>query len=399
MAEFYKIKQKSGLTILFEKRDLPIVSIMAATRAGAVNENLRNKGIAHFFEHMVFKGTKTRNVKEIGSSIEKVGGMLNGFTSEQITAFYCKLPSRHFDVGADVILDIVANPKLITKDINKERGIIISEINYRKDMPKEYLFNKIKELLYQKPFSAPVIGFKETVSKFKRIDFLRWHKNYNPKNMIISIVGNANLKDIDKFTKKYFNKTQPYVLPSFKIKKVFKNNEIIESKQGLDQTHFTLGFHTPVFSSKMRYASEIFNAILGEGFSSVLFQEVREKRGWAYAIHSYLEQEKDYGYGVVYAGIDKKNIKKVKQITIKEIKNMSKIKAIDFEQTKEQKVGNWKLGLESCDNVAGNLVFQEIATKAEDFYDYPEKIYNVKLQDVRKLAKIKNYATAILVPK
>lgn len=155
----------------------------------------------------------------------------------------------------------------------------------------------------------------------------------------------------------------------------------------------------PTLADKHRYASEIFNNILGSGMSSVLFQEVREKRGLAYAISSELEQEKDYGYCVVYAGIEKKNVKEVEEIVLKEIKALKELKAKDLDQAKEQCIGNWELLLEDSGKVAASLVVQEIATRAEDFYNYPERISEVKLQDIRNLAEIKNYSLAVLISK
>ena len=398
MVEFYKIKQKSGLTILFERRDLPLATIMIAAKLGAAYENINEKGIAHFTEHMLYKGTKTKNAKQISSAIEKVGGILNGFTAEQVTAFWAKIPSKYKDVGINTIFDLVKNPKFSIKDINAERNVILSEINRIHDAPQHYLFDKTKEFLYKGSFSLPVIGLKENVSNFKRKDFLKWHSKYVPENLVVSIVGSANLKDIDNFAKEYFKKKKETIAHKLKIELSNKNKELIEKRRGLEQTHFSLGFHRPTFSNKLRYASELFNAILGEGMSSILFQEVREKRSLAYAIKSFLDQEKDYGYCFVYAGIEKKNIRKVKQIVLKEIKNISNIKVRDLDEAKEQKVGNWELELEDSYNVAQNLLFQEIATRAEDFYDYPEKIYDVRLDDIKKLAKIKSYSLAVLVP-
>lgn len=396
--EFYKTKLKNGPTILFEKRDLPIAAILIATKAGAAHETVNKKGIAHFTEHMPFKGTKTRNTKQISSTIEKVGGIVNAFTADEITAFWCKIPSRHFSTGAEILFDLVTNPKFAVKDINKERNVILSEISRYHDIPQIYLFDKQKELLYKGILGMPVIGFKETVAKINRQDFLKWHRLYCPENLIVSVVGSVDLEEIKSLMKKYFEK--PYKktqLPKITITR--KSGSLIEKRAGLDQTHFTLALHMPSLNARGRYASELFNAILGEGMSSRLFEVVREKRGLAYAISSYLEQEKDYGYSVIYAGIEKKNVKKVKELVLKEIKKMAQLKASDLDQAKEQKIGNWQLDLEACDTVVRNLVFQEIATKAEDFYDYPEKISDVLLKDVRALAKIKNYSLAVLVPK
>lgn len=120
---FYKVGLKSGATLLFEKRELPVTTIVIATKAGAAYENKEDKGISHFTEHMLFKGTETRTQKEISSAIEKVGGILNGFTSEQITAFWCKMPSQHNLLGADILFDLIKNPKFDEKEIEKEKKL------------------------------------------------------------------------------------------------------------------------------------------------------------------------------------------------------------------------------------------------------------------------------------
>lgn len=396
MAEFLKKRLKNGLTIVFEKRNLPITSVLIATRAGAAHEIAEKKGMAHFSEHMLLKATKTRNAQEFSSAIEKAGGILNGFTSDEITAYWCKIPSNHFETGFEIISDVVQNPKFDAKDIEMEKNIILSEISRCHDDPLHYLFDRAKELLYKNPFGMPILGFKKTVSSMNRGDFLKWHEFYCPRNLIVSIVGSADFAVIEDMARSMEKPERNLDLPTPVISKTSGN--FIEKRAGLDQTHFILGMHMPSLTESRRYASEIFNAILGEGMSSILHQEIREKRGLAYAIKSILEQEKSYGHSMIYAGIDRKNIRKVKDIILKEIKSISAFSARDFEEAKEQKIGNWELELEACDKVATYLALQEIATKAEDFYKYPEKISQVKLQDFRTLAKIKNYSTAVLAP-
>lgn len=395
--DFHKIRLKSGVTLLFEKRDLPVSTIIAATRAGAAYETEKDKGIAHFTEHMLFKGTPTRSQQQFSKELERVGGIINGFTSEQITAFYCKLPSKHNLLGADCIFDLVKNPKFDEKEIEKEKNVIISEINRKHDLPQIYLFDKVKEMMYEKPFALPILGLKETVSNFVRDNFIRWHNFYSPNNLIIAVVGKLSMEEITEIAKKYFHEEKQFTLPEISFIK--RNNEFYEERHGLDQTHFCLGFHIPPLSDKHRYTSEVFNAILGEGMSSLLHQEVREKRGLAYAIKSLLDTEKDYGMCLVYAGIDKQNLKRVKEVVLKEIKNLSKINKKDLDEAKEQKIGNWEVEFENSDKVATNLIIQEIATKAEEFYKYPELINAIKLQDVKNMAKIGNYSLAVVAPK
>lgn len=398
MMNFYKIRLENGPTILFEKRSLPITSIMVSTKVGAAYENEKNKGIAHFTEHMLFKGSKKRSQEEISSSIEKVGGILNGFTSEQITAFWCKIPSKHAVLGADVIFDMFVDPKFDKKEIEKEKGVIVSEINRAHDLPMNFLFDKVKELLYEKPFALPILGTKETITSFDRRSFIKWHDSfYNSENTIISVVGKANIEEIKEMAEKFLIYKNKKISQS-NISPLNKNREFIEKRKDIDQAHLALAFNVPKLSEKERYASEIFNAILGQGMSSWLFQEVREKRGWAYSIKSFLEQEKDYGHCIVYAGIDKKNLKKVREIILKEIKKFQDLKAKDLEEAKEQCIGNWQLDMEDSERTAAAITIQEIATKAEDFYIYDEKISDVKLRDVKNVAKIKNYVVAAVVP-
>ena len=399
MAEFYKKRLKNGATLLFEKRNLPVVTIIAATRAGAAYENEKNKGIAHFTEHMLFKGSKTRGQKTISSAIEKAGGILNGFTAEQITAFWCKMPSKQAKLGADIIFDMFSNPKFDSKELVKEKGVIVSEIKRTHDMPMNFLFDKIKELLYRKPFALPVLGSKETVTSFNRNTFTKWHdKFYGAENSVISVVGDADIGEIEEIAKKNFN-SYKNPMPKLNIFPAGKNNEFIEKRKDIDQAHLTLAFNSAKLSDKQKHSADIFNAVFGQGMSSWLFQEVREKRGWAYTIKSFIENERDYGHCIVYAGINKENLKKVRGIILKELSKFKNLNSRDLEEAKEQCIGNWQLDLEDSEKTAAAITFQEIANNAEDFYEYDEKISDVKLENVKAIAKIKNYSFAAVVPK
>jgi len=147
---FYRKVLKNGLTIIFEKRNLPVVSVAFAVRAGAIHEREEEKGISHFIEHMLYKGTPKRNLKQISSEIEKNGGILNGFTSDEITAFWCKIPSKHLDIALDVLGDMVRNPLFDEKEVEKERQVIFEEIKKGKDNPQRYVFDEIQKLMYTK---------------------------------------------------------------------------------------------------------------------------------------------------------------------------------------------------------------------------------------------------------
>jgi len=155
--KFYRKVLKNGMTVVFEKRDIPVVSVAFAVRQGGINELEKEKGISHFIEHMLYKGTPTRNSKQIAEEIEKRGGVLNGFTSEVLTAYWCKMPSKHLDVALDVLGDMVRNPKFEEKELNKERKVIFEEIKLYKDSPGHYIGEGIHKMLYEEPFGIPLI--------------------------------------------------------------------------------------------------------------------------------------------------------------------------------------------------------------------------------------------------
>ncbi len=395
--EFFKKRLESGTTIVFEKRRMPIVSIVIATRAGAAYEVKENKGLAHFFEHMLFKGSFKRDQKQISSDIERIGGILNGFTSEQMTAFYCKVPSKHFDGSFDVIADMVLNPKVDPKELERERGVIIQEINMIHDQPKQFLFDKMKEISYKEPFKWPILGFKENILKFKRDTFLGWHNRfYNPNNLVISVVGNADFSNIIKISEKLFKKSSSEEMPPLNL--VPRNSNFIEKREHIDQAHLGFLFHMPNLRDKGRYGCDVMNAILGAGMSSRLFQEIREKRGLAYTIKSFVEQERDYGHCLIYAGVEKPNLKKTKELILRELKGMKNITAREIEQAKEQCIGRWQVESEQSEGAAIQLFMQEMATKAEEIYEYPEKIGSVKIGDVKALMKLKGLSQGMIVP-
>lgn len=165
---FYRKRLDNGIKVLFEERKIPVVSVSAAVRFGAQYETADIKGISHFIEHLVFKGTKTRKVDEIPRAVEKKGGIINAFTSEGITAYWNKMPAKHFSLSADIARDLVLNPLFEKEPLERERKVILEEIKMYHDNPATHVLEKIKEMLYEKPFNMSVAGTYETVSKLSR---------------------------------------------------------------------------------------------------------------------------------------------------------------------------------------------------------------------------------------
>ena len=393
--EFYRKKLDSGITVLFERRDIPVMSSCTAVKFGAQYEKEKIKGISHFIEHLVFKGTKNKTVKQISEDIENKGGILNAFTGEEITGFWNKLPSKHFSFGADMSRDLVLNPLFEKKALERERKVILEEIKMYHDNPTSYVFEKIKELLYEKPFNLSITGTAETVkglSREKVIDL--FNAIYATNNMIFCAVGKSSWEEVVREAKKFLKTNKK--INSIPI--IPKNGELIEKRKGIDQAHEVLGFHMPKLEDKNRYAGEIFDSILGGGMSSRLFQEIREKRGLCYAIKSHLEQSKDYSYELIYVGTVKEKIKQIKTLILKEIKKINRLSARDLDEAKERLIGLRQISTEKSDSTMIGLLQEEIGGDAKEFYNYEEMVNKVKLKDVRDLSKLKGYSFVGLVP-
>jgi len=391
----YKLKLKNGLIILFEKRKGNVVSISANIKQGFASENEKQKGISHFTEHFVFKGTEKRSHKEIVEEVEKKGGILNAFTDEEATSFWCKMPKKYFGSGIEIASDLMLKPKFNAGEFEKEKRVILEEIKMHKDSPPVYALDKIKELLYKKPFGLSGAGTIQSVSNLKREDILKFYsQKYKTNRMFLCVIGNAELEEIKKFGEKF---------PSWKgngnkarIEKI--NKQLSEKRKNLEQAHFVFGFHMPSTKEKGRHASEIIDAILTSGMSSRLFEEIREKRGMAYDIRGFLEQGSNFGYEAIYMGTTKDQVKKCKEIILKEIKNLQNLKIKDLDEIKEKLIGLRQVGSEESVAVMTALISEEARGNAEEFYKYEENVNKIKLEDAKKTAKIKSYSSFALIP-
>jgi predicted Zn-dependent peptidase len=395
--EFKKAVLKNGMTLLFEKREVPVTTVMLATKFGSINEQEKEKGVAHFIEHLCFKGTKKRTTFQIAAELEKVGGNLNAFTSEEETAYHVKLPSQHLNLAMDVIFDIFFNPLFPEEEIKKEANVICEEIKMYYDNPRMRAMDKIKDCLYKKPFGLSIAGSEESVRGMKREDLLKKHKEYYcSKNAILSVVGNNDFEEVLKLAEKYSVECEGKEIEIPKIS--LQNKKEREERVDIQQANLIIGIHFPKANEKGRYASEIVSAILGEGMSSKLFTEIREKRGLAYAVKTDLDVGKNYGYLIIYVGTDKGKIEQVIDLSIKELKKLSEISEKELKEAKEQLIGNYLLDSEDCAKTALNLILEEISGKAEDYYSYKENIEKVSLQDINNLLKFQDYSYYCVLP-
>lgn len=397
MVEFNKKILENGFTILHEKREIPVTTIMLGTRYGSRHEEEFEKGIAHFIEHMCFKGTETRTTKEIAEEIESIGGILNAFTAEEVTTYYAKIPSDHLKKVAKVLFDIFYNPLFPEEEMKKEVEVICEEIKMYEDNPRSKTLLKIGESLYEKPFGMFATGIPETLRKMTRKQLLEKHrKRYTPKNSVLVVVGNNSFEEVLNIAKE-FNIDREYqeVIKPKIIKKIEQKRE---KQPTLQQTNLAIGFHFPNGTEKEKYAAEIFSSILGEGMSSRLFSEVREKRGLVYGIKTDLEKGKDYGSFIIWAGTDPSKEEEVKNVALSEFKKMANLTSEELEKGIIKILGIHKIEAESSDDVARDLLISWAEGNVEEFYEYENKIKKVKLEEIKELAKKTEYSFFSLGP-
>lgn len=400
MKNFKKKILKNGMTILFEKRNLPIVSVIFAVKSGGNNESLKEKGISHLIEHLLYKGTTSRSAKQIADSIEKSGGEINGFTTEELVGYWCKIPSNKLNLALDVLSDMIKNPLFDEKELEKEKKVIFEEIKMYKDNPRLYVFDEIQKCLYSGTMKLSLAGTFETVSSIKRENIVEKFSNvYCSDNFILCVVGDAKFDKIVKFAEENFKKRKS---KSDFINLNLKNEIKTEKRKGIDQANLIFAYHSPLANENLVFASQILITLMASGLSSRLFSEIREKRNLAYTIKGDLNANKFFSYSYVYIGTMKENVEMVKDLILKEYKKVSEdLTEQELSKAKEQLLGHYNLSMEDSQIQMMNLVASELYNNAEEFYKFEEKIMNVKLEDVKKLAsevKKGNYSFYALVP-
>ncbi len=387
------------MTVLFEKRDLPVVSVSISNRFGAAYESSTLKGIAHVIEHSVFMGTKTRSHEQISSEIEKRGGILNAFTSHEITSFWFKLPSEHLFTGLTILSDLLLHPLFNEKKFEKEKRVIIEEIKMYHDDPARSAQDLILENLYTKPFGQGIAGDARTVSSLTRDFTYDYFKGvYSPEHYIVTVVGNANFAKICAFLEDTF-KLEKHKPLSFSVTK--KNGTTIEKRKGIDQAHFVFAVHAPLPGERACYALELLDAYLASGMSSQLFLKIREEKGLAYTIQSALNAEKNYSFYSLYTGTTAKAIPLIQKIILEELSKLQHMTSLQLDESKERLIGLAHLSKEESTKVMMDLLFTEYATKAEDYYARERILSSITLSEVRALAKslsLSSFSTVSIIP-
>ena len=392
---FKKTTLENGLRILtVPQKGTQAVTVLVLVGTGSKYETKETSGISHFLEHMYFKGTRKRPTPLlISETLDKIGGIFNAFTSEDFTGYYAKVAASQFEIALEWVSDIYFNSLFSQKEIEKEKGVIIEEINMSLDTPMIYIGELWKRLLYgDQPAGWEVAGTKESVSRIKRGQILSYTKSqYVASNTIVCLAGNIKQPEAIKKVKKYFSFISEEK-PKNKSKVVERQTapEALVEFKSTDQTHLALGVRAYNLFHPQRYPLEVLAVILGGMMSSRLFTEVREKLGAAYHIRTGADLDPDTGYLVTQAGVDSKKIDKVISTILKEYKKISrkKVSGAELKKSKENLKGRLALALEASDVRASFFAGQEllenkILTPKEVF----RRIDQVSVNDILKVAK------------
>ena len=392
---FKKTILNNGLRIItVPMKNTRTVTVLVLVGTGSKYETKDINGISHFLEHMFFKGTEKRpNKLAIAETLDRVGGIYNAFTGREFTGYFAKVSAKHLDLAVDWVSDIFLNSKIEEQEIDRERGVILEEINMYLDMPMLYIEDLWEKLLYgNQPAGWLNIGKKEIVKKLKREQFLSYlREHYTSKNTIVCVAGNIDPKTIEGKIKDYFKNIKT-ILPKPKLKVIEKQTKpqyLIHFKK-TDQTHLALGARGYDLFSPKKYTQTVLATILGGNMSSRLFISVREEKGLAYYIKTPTETYVDTGYLVTLAGIRNEKVEEAITLILKEYEAMKnkKINKEELKKAKDYLKGTLTLSLESSDAQASFYTGQElltgkILTPEEEF----EKIDQVTENDILKVAK------------
>lgn len=397
MLDFEKEKLDNGLRIITAPLDnTKAVTVLVMVKTGSRYEDKENNGIAHFLEHMFFKGTQKRpTTLDIARELDSVGAAYNAFTGEEFTGFYVRAESSHFDLALDILTDMLYNSRFDEKEIQKEKGVILEEINMIRDLPQSYVEYLMKELLYgDEPLGRMITGLPATVTHFNRQTFTSFFADfYQPQRIIVTVAGGTANHSSQSWTKKIkhvFEKKLAKRTPDFsKIKEKQIKPGLKVFHKTTDQAHFILGFRGFKYTDSRRPILKVLNNIMGATMSSRLFTEVREKRGLCYYVSSDIADFSDTGFWGASAGVDLKRVDEAIEVILDEFTKIKKqpVTTEELIRAKENLKGRLYLGLEESMNVSQFLAEQEMFWgKIKDPDQIVEETQKVTKEEVQKLA-------------
>jgi predicted Zn-dependent peptidase len=330
---------------------------------GSRHETDERSGIAHFVEHMLFKGTATRSAEDIAQAIDSIGGQLDAFTAKEYASYYIKVLDEHLPLAIDILSDIVLNPAFSPDDVEREKKVVLEEIKMVEDTPDDLVHELFTQGFWENhPLGRPILGRPETVESFQSDLLRRYFRNaYTAPNLIISAVGNLEHERVRDLVEQKFRAVPVSGDPIGEEAPTVVPKILIRNKE-LEQSHLCLGASSYPQNHDDRYSSYVLNTMLGGSMSSRLFQNVREKRGLAYAVFSGLSAYRDAGSFTIYAGCSNEAVGQVIDLVIEELRavKQSAVPSAELQRAKDHLKGSLMLSLENTASRMSHVARQEI---------------------------------------
>ncbi|MCU0651674.1 MAG: insulinase family protein [Candidatus Omnitrophica bacterium] len=391
---YKKTKLSNGLKVITHRMpSKQSVSLGIWIKTGGRYEPAQVKGVAHFIEHLLFKGSKKYSCRKIKESIEGIGGSLNGFTSEEVTCYLVKIPATYLNLAMDILSDMVINPLFLPADIEKERTVILEEIKMYKDLPQSYVHELLDGLMWPKqPLGESILGTFETILRMKKNDLATFKKQYyTPPNIVLSAAGALDHSQLVSRARHIFSGRCEKKMNGFlKAEEIQVKPQLEIFYKETEQAHLALGFHSFKRGHPLKHALGLLNIILGGNMSSRLFNEVREKRGLSYEIGTQLKRFEDTGAFLVHAGMDNKKVIPAIKLILEEL-SRAKAKVVtedEFRRAKDFYLGQLMLALE--DTMDSMLWIGETTVALDKAYTLEEiikEVRSVKRHDLQEAAK------------
>lgn len=396
MKLFRRLQLNNGVrVILVPEKDSLTVTVAVLVEAGSKYETKNISGISHFLEHMCFKGTKKRpKAIDIASELDGLGAKYNAFTSQEYTSYYAKVKKEFLSRAFDVVSDLYLNPVFDEAEIEKEKGVIIEEINMYEDMPARRVQELFMELVYgNQPAGWSIAGDKTVIKNLKKEDFTKYRTaHYVPKATVVVISGSFDEKSVLGFVRKTFGHlpnsrkgTKP------KVKEMQKEPAEFLKFKDSDQTHLVMGFRAFDVFDERKYVLQVMADILGGGMSSRLFQNIREELGAAYYVNASADLYSDHGFLAMAAGVQHTKIEMVIKRALEEFSRLKSelVPAEELQRAKDHLIGNFFLSLETSDEIGYFYGGQEIlGLPLGAPNEFVKKINAVSSEEIRNLAKI-----------
>jgi predicted Zn-dependent peptidase len=354
----------NGLRILTERMtQVRSISIGVWLTRGSRHEAAEQSGIAHFVEHMLFKGTATRTAEDIAQQIDSIGGQLDAFTAKEYASYYIKVLDEHLPLAIDILADIVRNPAFSTEDIEREKKVVVEEIKMVEDTPDDLVHEIFTQGFWENhPLGRPILGTRETVESFDAASLRKYFRSaYTARNLIVSAVGNLEHERVRNLVaEKFGSMAEPTEEVAEDAPRVVP--KILIRNKDLEQSHVCLGASSYPQNHDDRYSSYVLNTLLGGSMSSRLFQNVREKRGLAYAVFSGLSAYRDAGSFTIYAGCANEAVGEVVDLVVEELRGVkhAAVPATELQRAKDHLKGSLMLSLENTASRMSHIARQEI---------------------------------------